>query len=99
MNRIFTLLIAFSCFYLVPGMSQVDDGGIGPDFTTVDLDGNEHNLYDLLNDGKTVLLDLFATWCGPCWGFHQSHVLADAFEKYGPNGFYGCTVPIWSGWM
>jgi thiol-disulfide isomerase/thioredoxin len=38
-----------------------------PDFTVTDSDGNEFQLYaDYLDQGKTVVLDLFFTYCPPC---------------------------------
>lgn len=37
-----------------------------PDFTLYDLDSNAWNLYSLLGNGKTVLLDFFFAACVPC---------------------------------
>ena len=31
------------------------------DFTVTDVDGNEHNLFSYLDDGKYVLIDFFYT--------------------------------------
>ena len=71
-----TLLI-IACFISSFTLAQLPANSLGADFTITDIEGETHNLYDILDEGKTVILDLFATWCGPCWNFADTGVLED----------------------
>ncbi len=70
----------------VTSNAQLQDGSICPDFTVTDINGTSHNLYTYLDQGKTVVVDLFAVWCSPCWSYHNNHALEDLWQANGPNG-------------
>jgi len=71
--------------------------GTAPDFTVTDIAGNEINLYEILDQGIIAVVDVSATWCGPCWSLHQSHALQDLHELYGPDGTNQVRVMFYEG--
>jgi Secretion system C-terminal sorting domain/AhpC/TSA family len=80
-----TLLISFVTFLqLVQG--QLPAGTTAPDFNVVDINGQSHHLYDVLADNKLVVLEISATWCPPCWSYHQSQALQEFYVAHGPMG-------------
>lgn len=82
--------------------AQLADGSIAQDFTvtayqswlsTSGMNNNgTYNLYDYLDAGYTVILDVSATWCGPCWNHHLTGALDDLYINHGPAGQLGVSA-------
>ena len=51
---------------------------MAPDFTVYDLDGNPHKLSDYF--GKPIVLNFWASWCGPCKS--EMPAFQAAFDQY-----------------
>ncbi|MEK6511892.1 TlpA disulfide reductase family protein [Myroides odoratimimus] len=60
-------------------------GGKLPDFKGLTPEGEELTLTDFLKGKKLVLVDLWASWCGPCR--QENPNLVKAYEAYHDKGF------------
>ncbi len=73
--------------------AQLQPGSVAPDFTVTDINGNTHNLYNYLSQGKTVFLDVSAAWCAPCWNYHHTVKALDAlWTAHGTTGATGVSA-------
>ncbi len=66
--------------------AQLPDGSLAPDFNFWDINGRQHHLYSYLSQGKTVILNFSEAWCQVCWNHHQTGVMQDFYNQYGPDG-------------
>jgi hypothetical protein len=92
-------LLAGMLFLGLGANAQLSNGSIAPNFTvnayqpglqTAGMNGNgTYSLYDYLDAGYTVILDVSATWCGPCWNYHLTNALDDLYAAHGPAGHPG----------
>ena len=80
-HLISTLLI--SLFLMTGSSSAPQVGMLAPDFVLKDQKGKEIKLSDLR--GKMVLVDFWASWCGPCR--RENPNVVEAYKKYHKSKF------------
>lgn len=71
-------------------MRAVGMGQAAPDFTLQTLEGNDLSLSSLR--GKCVLVDFWASWCGPC--IKELPNIKKVYEKYHDKGFEIISVSL-----
>jgi plastocyanin len=84
MKKLLTLLLISLTFLANAQTGLLAGTGYAPDITVTDINGNTHNLYNYLDSGKVVVLELMSTTCGHC----QSHASGteNSYQTNGPSG-------------
>lgn len=78
--------------YVAPVRPQLlANGAAAPDFTVNDKDGKPVKLSDYR--GKVVVLDFWATWCGPC--MQSLPHTTDVAKKYADKNVVVLAVNVW----
>ena len=65
-------------------------GQVAPSFTLTDIHGDEVSLADVLKENKLVLVDFWASWCGPCIASFPA--LKELYVEYKDQGFEIITI-------
>ena len=82
MNKKF-LAIAMLSFVTVYSIAQPSVGELAYEIRLPDVKGNIQKLSD--EKGKVVLIDFWASWCGPCRKANPG--LAELYKQYKDKGF------------
>ena len=68
------------------------EGAMFTDFE-IEYNGEKHRLSDVVGKGDYVLVDFWASWCGPC--IRQTAVLKDIYNDYKDDGLKVLGVAVW----
>ena len=69
----------------IDAVGKSDVGAIAADFASIDTDGKAFKLSDFYKGKKLVLIDFWASWCGPCR--KENPNVVKAYSQYNSKGF------------
>lgn len=67
-------------------------GHVAPSFTLTTVEGDTVSLSEVLSNNEMVLVDFWASWCGPCIASFPA--LKDMYAEYHDQGFEIITISI-----
>ena len=77
----------------IEAVEATKEGNMFVDFTIPDSDGKEVKFSEFIGKGKYVLVDFWASWCGPCRG--EIPNLIKIYDKYHGEQFDVLGVAVW----
>ncbi len=77
----------------IESVKATAEGKMFTDFTVPDSNGKEEKLSNYVGKGKYVLVDFWASWCGPCK--HEIPNLKNIYDKYKGDNFDILSVAVW----
>jgi len=83
MRKVRLILLALALFLAVSASAEEGSPLLGkpfPDFTVTDIDGNTFTLSEAQKDHEAVLINFWATWCGPCR--NEFPAINKVYEEY-----------------
>ena len=89
MKKLITLFLALAIGFGLKAQCPLTQA---VDFTATDVHGTEVHLFDILDGGQYVLVDFWASWCGPCR--KETPNVVAVFEKYRDKGLIVIGVPV-----
>ena len=85
MKKIYLLFILiFLNFSSYSQTGMLNGTGYAPNFTVTDINGTSHTLYDVLDSGYVMVLELLSVTCGHCIAYAPG--TENSYQTNGPNG-------------
>lgn len=82
MKKHLLILLFFTALLFNRGFSQAQVD-IAPDVSVKTLDSHTYRFYDILDEGKIMVINFFSTSCGPCQTYAPDFQIA--YENFGQN--------------